>query len=175
MKIVSSAPAWASLLHPAAFSNSGEAAGSSCSSSVAAGWEYSQQGWAVSLLPPSPRPSSCSLPGFAVSFLSPVCHPWSSGVSVLLWGPRQGLALAPCCPRMEEPLLSSASSLPLPFPSPKAAVVGTEWRWQRPHAEGQSLPQPCLCPVTCWHGDSSAGPHAGIIELHVKQICGSWW
>lgn len=94
-------------------------------SSVAAGWGYSQQ--SCGLCPCSlllPRPLPCSLTGFAVSFLSPLCHPWSSGLSVLLWGRGRAWHVAvPEWRHCRAPgvisclLLSSGSSLPQPFPS----------------------------------------------------------
>lgn len=122
MKIVSSAPALASLPHPAACSSPGEAAGSSCCRGYPQ-WlrvgtftaELSPR-WALSLLPCPYLAHSWVLP-------CPSCH--LCVPSAL----RGGLALAPCCPRMEapqnswlqEPLLSSAASLPRPFPSSRTA------------------------------------------------------
>lgn len=132
MKIVSSAPASASLLHPAAFSSSGEAAGSSCFR----GYLQWLQGGEI----PSravgcvPAPSFSHVPRLAHSQVLPCppCHLCVTPGSLVFLscsgaeaGPGTWLLAVPEWRHCRAPgvisclLLSSGSSLPRPFPSSK--------------------------------------------------------
>lgn len=99
-----------------------------------------------------PRPSPRSLPGCAVSFLSPVCHPHGALASLETEagpGTRHH--------RMQEPLLSSGLSPPRPFPLSQGCTK--PWlQWRRQSGGGSNpgrvpLPQPGFsgpCHLLAW-------------------------
>lgn len=138
-------------------------------SSVAAGWGNSQQ--SCGLCPCSlllPRPSPCSLTGFAVSFLSPLCHPWFSGLSVLLSGQGRAWHVAPCCPGIE--------------------ALPSSWGHLLPPAELRLIPasafsffQDYTNPSLQWWAQSGGGSVPGRVPMprdsscHGASTAGSVW
>lgn len=123
---------------------------------------------ALSLLPHPLPCSPCILP-------CPSCHLRVTLVSVLLWGPSTGSLLSHDGGTPELLAAGASAELSTLLPQlfhlpglqpPLSAALGTECRCPRegPHAKGQSLPWLALS------GHSSAG----IMEVHVQQVCGLW-